>query len=456
MQLLPLLGALVLLRKLPTIAETPLGGVFVLPWRLDALALVFLLSGALAVAAVPLRPHQLLVALAYLMLLVPALLLEHLLALPAALLLVALALRSRRLLLATLLLSAGLAWPYATAGAGWNDPLVAPAFGAPVATVLLAAVAAGLAPWPPRRNSDPMALAVLPLWLLPLLRMIGLQPLRAEWGLLALAAGSVLTLWNASVALRGTDQQRAAAVATGWLAAALASMGLLTTAGIAATLYGLLAYPLALGLLLRAPRLAAPLPLSAAFVSAWLAVGAVAASGAWLAAAALLLAALGSGVALVVSSPAPPGLLSREERGGTRQTYQPQGPPPSLRGLGDGGSSGLMVQILLAASWTLGIVAPPLIQLIILPAIDLLQGGLTPFGLVAVWPWIGVAALDAGQRRVATLPTVAAALWAIAPAAGAWLVARVLARRAGRLPTTPAGTQAASRRVWWLGARRGG
>lgn len=308
-QCLPLLGALALLRLLPAIAQTPWAGVIVLPWRLDALTLVFMLAVAAAIAVVPLQPRRVVPALALAMLLAPALLLEHLLALPAALLLAAVVLRSRRWLLAALLLSGALGWPYATASAGWNDATVATAFGTPIAAALLASVVVVLAPWPSHRQGDPLALALLPVWLLPLLRAIGLQPWRSELALLALAAGCTLALWSTVAALREPERQPALA-ATGALAAALAATGLLTTVGVAAALYSVLTYGLGLGLLLRVPRVAAPLPLTAAFVSLWLVIGAVAASGAWLAAAVLLLAGLGSS-APAVKAPSSSSLRGR-------------------------------------------------------------------------------------------------------------------------------------------------
>jgi len=111
---------------------------------------------------------------------------------------------------------------------------------------------------------------------------------------------------------------------------------------------------------------------------------------------------------------------------------------------------------LLAACWLFGIAAPPAIEQLILPAVDLLQGGLTPFGLLAVWPWIGIAALDAGQRRVTTLPAIAMLLFTLVCAAGVWIAARVLARQSERSRSTPAGMRVVLRRVWWLGARNGG
>lgn len=104
-----------------------------------------------------------------------------------------------------------------------------------------------------------------------------------------------------------------------------------------------------------------------------------------------------------------------------------------------------------------------MLERLILPAVDLLQGGLTPFGLLAVWPWIGVAALDAGQRRVTTLPTIAALLFGLVVAAGVWLVARVPALSIKDQHSAPAHLSQSSMldakfrsRVWWLGERRDG
>jgi hypothetical protein len=77
------------------------------------------------------------------------------------------------------------------------------------------------------------------------------------------------------------------------------------------------------------------------------------------------------------------------------------------------------------ASLVLGVGAPPIVRLLILPAVAQLQGGLTPFGDVNIWPWVGVAASDSAHTQVATLPSVAIALLMLVLAALVYVVARL-------------------------------
>jgi hypothetical protein len=77
------------------------------------------------------------------------------------------------------------------------------------------------------------------------------------------------------------------------------------------------------------------------------------------------------------------------------------------------------------ASAVLGIGAPPLVRLLILPAVEQLQGGLTPFGDVNIWPWVGVAASDSAHTQVATLPSIAIALLMLILTALVYVVMRL-------------------------------
>ena len=52
-----------------------------------------------------------------------------------------------------------------------------------------------------------------------------------------------------------------------------------------------------------------------------------------------------------------------------------------------------------ATSVVLGVGAPPIVRLLILPVVEQLQGGLTPFGDLNIWPWVGVAASDSPTLR---------------------------------------------------------
>lgn len=440
---LPLLAALALLRWLPSIAEQPFTGVLILPWRLDALTLIFLLALSLSIAIVPLRARHTPLAIGFLVLLIPALLLEHVLALPVALLIIGAALRRWRWLGAALVLLIGLLWLYLSGGAGWNDPAVAAALNGPRFGLLLLAAWIGLDLYPLsliREPHDPLRLALTPIWLLPILRAIALGPWSDGWALAALLIGCVAALWAAATALWAAhDHDRQEQAATSWLGMALACIGLLTPVGVAAALWLTLIYPIGLALLLgdRRWRLwAGPLPIGATFVGCWLAQGATAASGAFVPGAAIWLAALIGGLATVRLWRAAPD------------------DDPLLGALIDRSSQrfgGWLVGLTLL----LGILAPLLLSRLIVPAVDLLQGGLTPYGLIDIWPWVGAAALDAGQRRVAVLPTIAVTALALIQGALVWMTARLLARTDDERAATTLDWRALREQVWWsAGARR--
>ena len=77
------------------------------------------------------------------------------------------------------------------------------------------------------------------------------------------------------------------------------------------------------------------------------------------------------------------------------------------------------------ASVVLGVGAPPIARLLILPVVAQLQGGLTPFGDLNIWPWVGVAASDAAHTQVTTLPSIAIALLMLVLTALVYVVARL-------------------------------
>ena len=79
------------------------------------------------------------------------------------------------------------------------------------------------------------------------------------------------------------------------------------------------------------------------------------------------------------------------------------------------------------ASVVIGVGAPPIARLLILPVVAQLQGGLTPFGDLNIWPWVGVAASDAAHTQVTTLPSIAIALLMLVLTALVYVVARLRA-----------------------------
>ncbi|HEY0735520.1 MAG TPA: hypothetical protein VGD69_11490 [Herpetosiphonaceae bacterium] len=441
LRVLPLLGALFMLRFLPQMAESSLGGTWPLAWRLDALTLCFAIALPLGVAFLPLNWRDTLRALGALALLV-AVAGEHLLVLPVALIILGALLWSWRWLLAGALLTAGLGLMWLNGGSTWSAPATATAVTSPAFLLILLGCSIGLSNYPialMRQSSDPVRQALQPIWLLALIRTIEWGPWNSGWTLAALLLGGVTTLWAASTALWASDRaQRIERILSTWLGMALACVGLLTTVGIAAALWLMLAYALSLGLLLRTERWgwwAGPVPPSASFVAAWLAQGATAASGAFLLAAVFWLATLFNGIAIL--------RLRSETQVSSKLSIA------SALGLG--------------LALLLGVLAPLPLRWLMLPAIEPLQGGLTPFGLLDIWPWVGIAALDAGHRRVAVLPSIAVFVLALVVAALVWLVARVFGWV--RLPSDEEQTQPEQadlwaqlrQQVWWIrGPKRRG
>lgn len=401
---LPLLGAIFLLRWVPQLAESPPGGGWPLPWRLDALTLCFVIALPLGVAFLPLGWRDTLRSLAALILLV-TLTAEHLLILPLALIVVGALLWSWRWLLAGGLLVAGLGIMWLNGGSTWSAPATATTVTSPAFLLILLGCSIGLNSYPigliPQRP-DSIRQALQPIWLLPLIRTIEWGPWNSGWTLAALLLGGLTTLWASSTALWTNDRgQRSERILSTWLGMALVCVGLLTTVGIAAALWLMLAYALGLGLLLRSERWswwAGPVPPTASFVATWLAQGATAASGTFLLAAVFWLATLFSGIAIL--------RLRSDSQVSSKLSL------PSAISIG--------------LALLLGVLAPLPLRWLMLPAIEPLQGGLTPFGLLDIWPWVGIAALDAGHRRVAVLPSIAVFVLALVVAALVWLVARVL------------------------------
>ncbi|MFN8501572.1 hypothetical protein [Kouleothrix sp.] len=180
-------------------------------------------------------------------------------------------------------------------------------------------------------------------------------------------------------------------------AGALAGLGLGTNAGAAAACYAALCYLLLVAGLAPPAWLgrAAPLaptelgtwlpwlfssafPFAAPFAAAWMLIGASMAGGAALLAGALWLAALLGGLV---------GAL--------------WGPPADAAGLH---------RPVALASALVGIGAPLVLRGPIEPVVAQLQGGLSLYGDVNVWPWVGLAAADAAHVPVATWPSIALAL----------------------------------------------
>lgn len=452
---LPLIGALLLLPRLPQIAENPITGSWPLPWQLDALRIVFLLSLSSGLAVAPLRWRTLGASLV-LLLAVPF---EHLLALPAAMLVSAVLLRSWRWIVAAIVLAIALGLLRLQGSAAWSDPHT---LTSPIFLLLITAAYVGSNGYPvalDRERFDPGLIALQPISLLPLLHTFAWGPWNNGWTVATVLLGGATALWGSAAALWSADPARRVTwLGSAWLGSALTGVGLATTVGAASALWQALIFGVGIGLL-QSPRsrsFAAPLPLTATFVAAWLAQGAAAASSVFLLTGALWLAAILGGLAVARDWEPGAGGGDRESGVGGWRTMRAssqhpvsntQSPIPVTHHLLP------VTQFSVLGSFALGILAPLPLRFLIVPAIEPLQGGLTPFGLLDIWPWVGIAALDAGQRRVAVLPSIAVAVLALVAAALVWLLARAFGWSflAADQPTV---WDDLRDRVWWAGSAR--
>jgi hypothetical protein len=327
-------------------------------------------------------------------------------------------------------------------GGGWRYdlPAAGAAFGSLVFWFVLMAALTGGATL--LRSLSPLALA----WLYPLLRLYSLGPWNAGWSFATLLLGGACALWCAAEAARaGEAAPRARWVASAYGGVALAGAGLSSAAGVGASCYALLcALLLIFGLPEGGPQtadrrpqtddegvgeqveaeapqgktagptlwpalllatLAGALPITAPFVALWLGVGAALAGGVPLLSVAIWLAGLGAALAVLRTA-----AEERATGGGT----------PWLR----------RRRWAAALSVALGVAAPAVVAWPILPVARQLQGGLTPYGDLTIWPWVGLAALDAARQPVASLPSAALGGLMVVLAALAWLF--TLLRGAGR------------------------
>lgn len=243
-----------------------------------------------------------------------------------------------------------------------------------------------------------------------LLRLYSLGPWNLGWLAAAMLLGAAVALWSA------WEAAAAPAPAAGpWLALfmgglALVGAGLGSGAGLTLAGYTLLLRPVVqLGSAPPAPPgraswlLAAAVPLSGPFVAAWMAVAAAVAGGLTLLAAVVWAAALLAAL--------PPLRLARAV-------------PAPGRPNGD-----LQAVLAAALSLALGAGSPAVVGLLLRPLVAQLQGGLTPFGELELWPWAGLIAYDAARQPVATLPSIALLALMAVLAALCWVALRLGALR---------------------------
>jgi hypothetical protein len=151
-------------------------------------------------------------------------------------------------------------------------------------------------------------------------------------------------------------------------------------------------------LLTRSPAhwlLSGAIPFTAPFIAAWMLVGASVAGGVALLAGAAWLTMLLSSLAAALA----PDTLAHDKR------------RPLLVAAG--------------TSVLLGVAAPLVVLTLIQPVVEQLQGGLTPYGDVNIWPWIGLASVDSARAQVTTLPSIAVVALMLVLSALVYLIARL-------------------------------
>jgi hypothetical protein len=279
-------------------------------------------------------------------------------------------------------------------------------------------------------------------WLYPLARLYSLGPWNSGWSFAALLLGGAAALWAAAGALLRPAARRELTLASLY-GLALAGFGLSSSAGIAAGCYLVLAnlvvavgtkdegrrtkdegrrtkdegrtsddeqritgdvrtrYIASLPTPIPHPPsptlrwlLSGALPLGAPFVAVWMLIGASVAGGVALLAGAAWLVLLLGALAAALGEAAPAGA--------TRP-----------------------LRVAAFASLVLGVGVPLVILALIQPVIEQLQGGLTPYGDVDIWPWVGLAAIDAAHTQATALPSIAVAALMLVLSALVYLAARL-------------------------------
>jgi hypothetical protein len=347
----------------------------------------------------------------------------HLALLAAVLFAVALMLAARRweAWVSALLAAAGLilsalragTWRYPAPDAGLG--LNSLSFGLILCAVLLAAGAPGLL----RRNTAPPLTLLAVGMLYMLYRLFSLGPWNLGWLLAALLLGAALALGAAWAAAFGPVAHVPSRLATLYLALGVVGGGLASGAGLALGAFTLLTLALQQALFPLTPAtprrvlwlVSGAIPLTVPFVAGWLAIAAAMAGG--ITALAVVVWASVLLAAAAVARIAEAGQAEAETTDDGRWT--------AISG---------RWSVVGGLSLALGIATPAVFALLIQPMVAQLQGGLTPFGEVTLWPWVGLLALNAARQPVATLPSLALAGLMVILAALAWLATQLrLVRR---------------------------
>ncbi|MDW8213770.1 MAG: hypothetical protein RMJ55_09445 [Roseiflexaceae bacterium] len=282
-------------------------------------------------------------------------------------------------------------------------------------------------------------------WLYPLTRLYTLSPWNEGWSFATLMLGGGAMIWLALGALTAPARsQRAENNRSRLLALALAGIGLSSGAGLAAGCYAVLVYLLltvtddagsetetttaaTVGWLPPSVPfwlLSGAFPLTAPFIATWMIVGAGAAGGVTMLTAVAWLTMLVGALPVVIDLP-----VAASRR----------------RWIGGG------------VSLALGVASPLVVRLLIQPVIEQLQGGLSVYGDVNVWPWVGLAMVNSARTGITALPTIGAAGLMIVLSAMVYLLARLLRPTSPLNPSSSAPTtydealRDLRRAVPWLG-----
>lgn len=304
----------------------------------------------------------------------------------------------------------------------WNDLAVGAAFRSVHVLLLLLGglLALGLLPL---RGAVPQAprVALALSGLYPLLRMYELGPINWGWTLAAAFAGMGAALWLAITALRPRAAGvRASLLHLAWWGAAFAPVTLATEAGITAT------WALALSAVLMTLASAANagqalvLPLVVGWLALWLGSAAALAGGV------PLLAAAFWGLTLLVT---------------LNTTWQ------AAAGRAVARWRSWLVALL---SLFLTLAFPRLLLGLLQPVWTQLGAGLTPFGRITLWPWMGLSVRNAGSQTVATLPSLALAGMMLVAAALGYLLMRLWQMRTRPTDLTPDQPRLKTTTLWAL------
>jgi hypothetical protein len=363
-------------------------------------------------------------------------------------------------------------WRYPTPGTGLG--LNSFSFSALLAATLLAAGALAFI-----RGKQPAAMPIIAAAsIYTLYRLFSLGPWNLGWQLAAILIGTASVAAAALHIAFRPNTERLGWLATLQIGSAIIGGGLASSAGLAMGGAALLSLAIQQVSLTQThhPALrwltAGAIPLSFPFIAGWLSIAAASASGSSILAsviwASMLLAAVGvvQGGGRGTGELENQGTKSEEHRAestersdrtrelGNQGTKSEEHRAESTersdrtRELGNQGTKSeehraesterravtaspghLIIWSLLHPAGLL--VLPILLQ----PMIAQLQGGLTPFGEVIIWPWAGFLALNAARQPVATQPTIIIAALMLILATLVWVISELLqiyrARRTG-------------------------